>query len=254
LLLLAPVLLVFYAYRVIRETSPARLYYAIVVVFGLALMLDQFRLHVFGTFGFVTGGLLLVDQLRDRYGWHASGTFVVCFAAIVLAYQPALRERLFIVYAPAADPEYASAYSIFDELANLCRDEPGVVLASPDDGSPILFHSDCRVIANNYILRQEDKAHIDEVVRLMSLSPGQIRAERPDIRYVFVRARDFSRTVGESEQLVAASPIARQLFIDATPPPGFSLVQTVRRDTDTEGPNGIYARLFAVQPENAAGR
>jgi hypothetical protein len=253
LLLLAPALLVFYGYRTFRETRSERLYYAIVVVFGLALMLDQFRLHVFGFFGFVTGGLLIVDQLRARLGWHHGGTFVVCFAVIVLAYQPALRERLFVVYAPGADPEYASAYSIFLELESLCRDEPGVVLASPDDGSPILFHSECKVIANNYILRQEDKAHLDEIARLMSLSPGQIRAERPDIKYVFVRAKDFSLIVGETEQLVAASPIASQLFIEQTPPPGYSLIRTVWRSADMEGPSNIYARLFEVLPTNATG-
>jgi hypothetical protein len=254
LLLLAPVLLVFYGYRILRENRPVRLYYAIAVAFGLALMLEQFRLHAFGFFGLVTGGLLLVDDLRARLRWHHGGTFVVCFAVIVLAYQPALRERLFIVYAPGADPEYASAYSIFLELESLCRDEPGVVLASPDDGSPIVFHSECSVIANNYILRQEDKAHLDEVSRLMSLSTGQIRAERPDIKYLFVRAKDFSRIVGETEQLVAASPIARELFIEETPPPGYSLIRTVRRSADMEGPSGIYARLFKVLPSNAAGQ
>ena len=65
----------------------------------------------------------------------AASTFVAAFAAIVLAYQPALRERLFIFYAPGADTEYASALPFFLELGALCREIPGVVLASPDDGS-----------------------------------------------------------------------------------------------------------------------
>ena len=50
-------------YRVFREREPARLYYAVAATFGLALLLDQFRLHYFGFFAMVTGGLLLLDDL-----------------------------------------------------------------------------------------------------------------------------------------------------------------------------------------------
>lgn len=248
LLLLAPVLLVYYGYRVYREDRPEHLYYAVVVTFGLALLLDQFRLHYFGFFALVTGGLLLVDQLSARRGWHRGLVFVATFAAVVLAYQPALRERLFIVYAPGADAEYASAFPIFLDLRTLCASDPGVVLASPDDGSAILFHSECSVIANNFILREPDKTHIDEVRRLMQLTPAEIRAERPDVKYVFVRVRDFSVLQGQVALLVADNPIAKQLFIDETPPEGYTLIKTIRRRIGENGDAGTYARLYKVQP------
>jgi hypothetical protein len=248
LLLLAPLLLVYYGFRVCREARPQLLYYAVLVTFGLALLLDQFRLHYFGFIGLVTGGLLLVEELRARRGWHRGLTFVLTFAVVVIAYQPALRQRLFIVYAPGADPEYASAFAIFLDLRELCAQDPGVVLASPDDGSPILFHSECSVIANNFILREPDKAHIDEIDRLMRLSPAEIRAERPDVKYIFVRTRDFSLLDGNVARLVADSPIAKQLFIDETPPPGYTLVKTVRRRIGEDGPAGTYARLYKVAP------
>jgi hypothetical protein len=48
------------------------------------------------------------------------------------------------------------------------------VLASADDGSAILFHSECSVIANNFILRPEDEAHINEIDPLMGLSPEEV--------------------------------------------------------------------------------
>lgn len=248
LLLLAPPLLVYYGVRVWREDRPERLYYAVAVAFGLALLLDQYRLQYFGFFGLVTGSLLLVERLRAWRGWHRGLTFVVAFAALVLAHQPVLRNRLFLVYAPGANTEYASAFPIFLDLGQLCTQDPGVVLASPDDGSAILFHSDCSVIANNFILRQADAAHIDEVGRLMSLSPAEIRAERPDVKYVFVRVRDFSLLVGNEAVLVAESPIAKELFIDETPPPGFTLIKTIRRQIGEAGQAGTYARLYKVVP------
>ena len=50
LVLAAPLLAAFFAYRVLRETVPERLYFALVVAFGLLLLLSQFRLHYFGFF------------------------------------------------------------------------------------------------------------------------------------------------------------------------------------------------------------
>jgi hypothetical protein len=251
LLLLAPPLLAYYGVRVCRENRPERLYYAVAVTFGLALLLDQYRLHYFGFFGLVTAGLALVDQLRARLQWHRGLTFVLAFAAVVLAYQPAL-QRLFIVYAPGADTEYASAFAIFLDLGTLCSQDPGVVLASADDGSAILFHSECSVIANNFILRRSDEAHIDEIDRLMRLSPAEIRAERPDIKYVFVRVRDFAVMQDNVAWLNAGSPIAKQLFIDETPPAGYTLIKTVRRQIGEAGEAGVYARLYKVEPIEAA--
>jgi hypothetical protein len=252
LLLLAPPLLVYYGLRAFREERPGKLYYAVVATFGLALLLAQFRLHYFGFAFLVTGGLLIVEELRIRRGWHRGVTFVLTFAAIVLAYQPPLRDRLFVVYAPGADTEYAGAFAIFLDLGTLCAANPGVVLASSDDGSAILFHSECSVIANNFILREPDTKHIDEVNRLMSLSPAEIRAERPDVKYVFVRVRDFSVVEGDVAGIVN-KPIANQLLVDETPPPGYTRIKTIHRRFGEDGEEHIYARLYAVAPIDPPG-
>ena len=246
LLLLAPVLLGVYAYRALHDQRPQLVYFAVSVVLGLLLLLAQLRLHYFGYFALVAGTLLIVDELRARFGWHRGGVFVAVFAGLVLAFQPALRERLFVIYAPASDPEYAAALPLFLDLEKLCSESPGTVLSSPDDGNPILFHTECGVIANNFILRAEDEAHINEVGRLMQLPGAEIRAERPDVKYLLVRAADFSLEEAGELRLVAQNPIAKQFFIDATPPTGFTLVREIRRTLDADGPAGIYARLFKI--------
>jgi hypothetical protein len=253
LLLVAPALLAYYAYRVLRETVPTDIYFAVSVVFGIALLLDQMRLHYFGFFGLTTSGLLIVQQLRERHGWHRGATFAASLAVLVLAFQPALRTRLFVVYAPGGDPEYAAALPLFRDLAAQCAADPGVVLASADDGSPIVFHSACRVIANNFILRPEDKAHIDEIDRLMRLSPAQIQAERRDVKYMLVRARDFSEFHGGVGSLSRGSAIARELFLDPTPPAGYTLIDTVYRSAGSREPADIYARLYRVSVPSGAG-
>jgi len=243
LLLLAPLLLVFYAYQVFRERQPVRLYHAVIVVFGLALLLDQFRLHHFGFFGLVTGTLLLVDEVRQRRHWHRGAVFAGALAVIVVAYQPSLRERLFVIYAPGGDADYANALPILRTLHDLCAADPGVVLAGADDGSAIVFHSDCSVIANNFILRQADKALIAEIDRLMHLSPAELREARPDVKYLFVRRTDFTVRDDNGARL-NGSPMAEQLLVEGAPPEGYTLIGTIQGQA--QGAAGIYARLYKI--------
>lgn len=246
LLLLAPVLVVLFGFRALRERRPEKIYFAIFATIGLALLLMQLRLHYFGYFSLIAGTLLVVDEIRERNAWHRGLAFVAMFATLTVAFQPALRERLFVAYAPSSDPEYAAAFALFLELGKQCAEEPGTVLASSDDGSPILFHTECSVIANNFILRREDAAHIDEIGRLMRLTPDELRIQRPDIRYLLLRSRDFSVERGGINYLVEENPFAKQFFIDFPPPPGFTLISGIRQTAEDGSPGGLYARLFKV--------
>lgn len=246
LLPLAPLLLAYYGYSVLRESRPQRLYYAVAVVFGLALLLDQWRLHYYGFFGFVTGGLVLLDEWRSRRNWHRGAVFTVTFAAIALAYQPALHQRLFALDVPGSDFAYANATGAYQALHDACASDPGVVLASPSDGAPIVFHSECSVIATNFILTAQDAAHINEVTRLMSLSPAEIRAQRPDVKYIFVRASDFGVLEGRKAGSIEGNAIVDQLLRSDSPPPGYTLLKNiVFRDSDADRAN-VYARLYAI--------
>jgi len=250
LLLGAPLLLAYYGYRAWRERTADRLYYAVAAVFGLALLLDQFRLHYFGFFALVTGSLLAVDTLRRRFGWHRGAVFVGAFAAIALAHRPSV-ERLFLFHAPGSEIDYANLVPLYEELGRLCADEPGVVLAHSDDGSPILFHSDCSVISNNFILRAEDERYINEIARLMRLSPAEIRLDRPDVKYLLLRTRDFVVVEDNTVKLAPSNPIAMQLLTNSAPPPGYELVSTVRWRMDDAGATAIFARLYKITPVGA---
>jgi hypothetical protein len=122
------------------------------------------------------------------------------------------------------------------------------VLASADDGAAIIYHTECRVIGLNFILRKEDAVHLEEVNRLMRLPVEEIRRQRPDVRYLLVRGVDFSTGSGATAHLSPDSPIARQLLREQPPPPGVNLLMTLRDDVDENGKAPIYARLFYLAP------
>lgn len=251
LLLAAPPLLAFFAFRALREQAPDKLYYAVAASFGLFLLLQQFRLHYFGLFALVTGCALIIDQLRIRLRWHRGATLVGALALFAAAYQPALRERLFYVYSPGGVPEYASILALYFDLGTACAEDPGIVLASSDDGNAVLFHSDCSVIANNFILRPEDDRHIAEAMRLMTLSPAEILQQRPDVKYLLLRARDFVEAEGDIVQLSKSSELAQQLLTSATAPPRFKLLKTVQWLLNEKGDTAIFARLYKVLPADS---
>ncbi len=249
LVLAAPVLAAFFAYRVLRETVPERLYFTLAATFGLLLLLSQFRLHYFGWFALVTGPLLAIDALRARFRWHRGAVVAAAAAALTLAFQPALRERLFLPYAPGSDPDYASVLPLYLELGRFCAAEPGVVLAHTDNGSAVLFHTECRVIANNFILRPADAAHIEDVSRLLRLTPDEIRKQRPDVKYVLLRARDYMVLFGDNRAgLDLENPVAQQLLTDRTPPEGFELLKTVLLEVNASGKTAVFARLYRIHP------
>lgn len=232
LVLTAPLLAAFHGYKIFTKQVPERVFFSISAVFGIALLLSQFRFHYYGFFAFTTAGLLIVDDVRRRHNWHRGGVFVAVALTILLAYQPALRHRLFQIYAPAADPEYAVAIPIYRKLASLCATEHAIVLASSNDGNPILFHTDCKVIANNFILSEADVESLDRVDQLMKMSPEGIRKAAPEVRYLLVRARDFGFERDGRFGLVAESPMVQQIFLARQPPPGFTLVTKINSGAD----------------------
>jgi hypothetical protein len=248
LMLAAPVLAAFFAYRLFRETVPGRLYFTLAAAFGLLLLLSQFRLHYYGFFALVTGPLLVLDALRARFRWHRGAVLAASAAALTLAFQPALRERLFVPLAPGDNPDYASLLPLYLELERFCAAEPGVVLTHTDNGSAVLFHTDCPVIANNFILRQADVAPIEAVSRLLDGTPQEIRRQRPDVKYVLLRARDYVISLGGNTGLDPKNPVAQELLTDRAPPEGFELLKTVLLEVDSTGETAVLARLYRVHP------
>ena len=152
----------------------------------------------------------------------------------------------------AATPSTGTILSLLLELQRLCAEDPGVVLASTDDGNGVLFHSECSVIANNFILRPEDARHIDEIYRLMRLDPGRDTATTARRE---VRARCAPRTSSRSRTTPWCWPrVTRsrmQLLARSTPPPGFEIVATVHWRLDDQGTKAVFARLFKIVPDSA---
>ena len=244
LLLLAPPLLVYYLVCVFRRSSRRDLFFAVMTVFGLAFLMMQFRFNYFGLFSLIVGSLIAAQRLSERMQWQRGLVFVGLLAGLLIAYQPPLRQHLFAVYALGATPLYERARPLFMELAERCEREPGVILANENDGNYLLFHTDCSVISNNFILTQEDERKIEQIREMMRLSPDALRKYQPQVKYLLLRVQDFIVERDGKIEIDSNAPLGVALLTNSEPPQGFELIQTIWLEQN--GERVIYAKAFEM--------
>jgi hypothetical protein len=106
-------------------------------------------------------------------------------ALFAIAFRPVLSETLLRERSIAGDHLYAVARPLFTALQAACAEESGTVAAAPQFGHYIRFHTDCSVIANNFLLTEQHFDKVREVNALFHLSVAELQAQAPDVRYVF---------------------------------------------------------------------
>lgn len=251
LILLAPLFLLVAAWRWVAVTEfPQRMLMATALM-GLALLLLQFRLHPFGYWALLAIAVWVLQVAEDRLRYPPVGTAAIGLLVVVLAYQPPLRSQLFQLMPAGLSAEYAVTRPLYQTLENQCASSPGVVLARTDDGHPIRYHSDCSVIANNFLLTRQHGEKALEVQRLMGMTPDALRNDATRVDYVLIRLNALF-SVGETENtpnpvgvIRAANPPLANALTTGTIPEGFELIDELRTGDERDLP---FARLFRVTP------
>ena len=251
---LAPLWLFTSIWLIWREQAAARVYVMVAATFGLALLLTQYRLHYFGTFALFLAPAMFIQALVRAYPERARWISISAGALLVLAYIPPLQGQLFARHVPAIDPYYSISRSIYVDLEKACRSDTGIVLADHNDGHYIRYHTDCSVIANNFLLTPLHEQKVREVDQLMALSPEELLARRPDIRYVFARLEhlylrqaDGSMEPASLQYLLENNPrLVTELLINSdSPPESYEMIAELRLDDESRVP---YARAFKLIP------
>ena len=250
LILAAPVVAVLFAWRVIRETEPPSLFLAVSALFGLLLLLLQVRLHVFGSWALFLGGAWLLGHYGRNRAWRLSLLASVTALLCTLAYYPALRYQLFKVYPPGLTNEYSTTRALYPVLAALCNADPGTVLAYQDDGHRIRYHTDCSVIANNFLLTRQHGEKTIELQTLLRMSPETLLEKAPQLRYVFARlynvmeAGEHGFQPAPRESVLAANePLFNALTMREDLPEDFRLLAEIRFGDQRDF---AYARVFKI--------
>lgn len=206
LIYLTPALIVFFAWRGSRTSDPQRLFFSLCIVLGLVMLLTQIRFNPFGTWALLIPSAVLVQELSKRYGVSMLATTAGALLVVAIVFQPPLKNRLIKKYPAGMDREYAASRSLFKSLAASCAEDPGVVISYSDDGHYIRYHTDCSVIANNFIMTPQHEEKILEVDRKLQLDPEEFLEQVTDVDYIFVR---MFGSFEEGPNGIQASPIER---------------------------------------------
>ncbi|MEM7765580.1 MAG: hypothetical protein AAF290_16055, partial [Pseudomonadota bacterium] len=229
-----PLVLLAFIVALWRRPSPAAVAFFVCGVFGLVMLSLQQRLIYFGIAPLLIGSVWLCAQATRAM--PRSGTALITLIIIAIAIQPGLRGQIFKHYPLGLDRDYEMTYDIFRAAGALCAQEPGLIIASNNDGHPLRYHSDCSVLTNNFILTPQHEAKSLQLQRLLGLSPTAFLDAMPDdTRYLMIRLGGMFEFSGGQ---VAARPVAalRQinppLFMALaeanTVPAGFELVAQLR--------------------------
>lgn len=184
LLLLVPLVLVAGAYSAVTERRPLPIAFGVLSVFGIGLLLMQYRLNYFGLAFMLVGPLYFLGRLSPSGSPKRALVFLGALVTFAIAFRPPLSGKLFEEHAIAGDHLYAATQPLYAVLDKACDENPGVVAAAAQFGHYIRFHTDCSVIANNFLLTEQHFEKVRLANSLFHLSVDQIRTEQPDVRYI----------------------------------------------------------------------
>jgi hypothetical protein len=242
-----------------RERRSPHLLFWITAVLGLGLLSVQVRMHYFGAFALYLPWLIFAQRYATEHAAFAKRTYLLATLGLLLAYVPQIRHTLIAPIPRAADPWFDSFHGLVPSLRQACSKDPGTVLADTNAGHYIRYYTECSVIANNFLLTEQQFRKVDEVARLLSLPASDVRSEAPYVKYVLIRAANIDRkpdgTYSFSFFASSSSQLPRELLFNSQTqvPPGYDLLAEVnfdvrRGDRIEQVP---YARLYKVRPSTA---
>ena len=185
LIFLAPFLIAVYGWRIVSRVSHQQVFFACAAAAGLALLLTQFRLHVFGYWALLIGALVLLNDSVTRRRLAVAS--VAALAIVAAAFRPTMKYQHFKIPHAGLSEYYALALPLFRLLKDECEQNPGVVLAYSEDGHPVRYHTDCSVIANNFLLTPLHGRKLLESQRLLELTPEEFLETDTKVDYMLVR-------------------------------------------------------------------
>jgi hypothetical protein len=190
--LFAPLLMALYLWRGWTTTSGATLLFSVMTVFGLALLFTQFRLHYFGSFALILGWVVLANEKLTIAQRKPLLTFLAGLIVIVGAFSLGINEKMRVNYALGLDPAYEDTFAFFSVLEKACAINPGIAFADNNFGHYIRYHTDCSVVANNFLMTPLHEEKVRQMQQLMRLSPEEFLSTAPDeVRYIFARLDNF---------------------------------------------------------------
>lgn len=252
---LIPATAIYCAVMLWKERTQGRAAFWLFSIFGLTLLLLQFRLHYFGSFALYLPLLVWADSIKA----HRKAAMLITSMTVLLLYYPPLRYQLIVPVSKANDSAFANVWPILQELRKVCSHSPGIVLADSDAGHYIRYYTECSVVANNFLLTKQHGDKVELTDQLFASAGADVPRLAPYIRYILVRPVNIVRAGKDDFRYVSYSPKSSRLIGDLLfePPTSKSIPTNFRLlfESRFADVNDIpYARLFEILPSSDSPR
>ncbi|MFT5793476.1 MAG: hypothetical protein ACI90G_002445 [Urechidicola sp.] len=234
------------AWLCVAATRDSRRYlaFSISATLGGLLLLAQVRFSYYGTFVlFIPTALMLQNTLQrfhqERFLWIAS--FMLITGLAVQGQTARSMNNL-----KDWTPEYLENRAVFTMLHDLCMTAPGLVLAHPNQGLYLQYHTDCSIVASNHNISPRHLAAYSLNMDYLALGAEKLPEALHDVRYVVIQRYDGLRFNERDEaKRLNSKGLHRDLLGDVEQlPESFDLLLEIRAERRGE----IYplTRLFRV--------
>lgn len=233
LLLLLPFSVALLLYWSFINRRPENYFFVISTVFGATLLLAQYRLNYFGSFALYFPLLVIASALSKRYQ-AATKLIFSCLALLLVACYLPVKNSLLDSRYFGGNYDYEMTYKIYSALGTSCEQAPGTVLADYNDGHYISFHTDCAVIANNFLITPLDFDRVRFTKKLFDGSTSEL-LENGWIGYVYIRREDnIFQYKSVADAMGSNSKLVAELLFSTDIPESFEVISSV----DFLYPNG----------------
>ncbi|MFO1436489.1 MAG: hypothetical protein U1F34_09140 [Gammaproteobacteria bacterium] len=176
-------------WRLKFSMSAQNIFLAVFVVCGTSLLFIQFRLEYFGAFALWLLPALFVNDMFGKCSKLTRKATLGLGMAMLGAMVPSLA-TLRTPVAPGADLAYARLRDMFLAIHDACARDPGVILADHNFGHYITYHSDCSVIADNFILTKQHEEKLRLSLELFHSNVSDVLKRARYIKYIMVARAD----------------------------------------------------------------
>jgi len=251
LVFLAPITWLACAFALFRTKDRRLVLVCIHALFTLPLLFAQFRFQYYGSLALYLPLMAFADRLASRTNRRMP--LVVATLVLVVAYYPPVRHGLAGGGNLGNDIYYRMTRLAMPALARACQEDPGIVLARNNEGHYIRYHTDCSVIANNFLLTEQHFEAVRRVGAMFDMTPTELLASDLPVKYVLARARgivlvreDGSVDIVPREEAAFVSDRLTDALLWSDPadvPAGFRLVQEIK----VPGGAYQYARVWKIE-------
>ncbi len=182
-LLFAFPLVILLLIKQVRVTPDATLVYAICsCTFGAVLLLAQLRFSYHAPYALLIPALLLYEfrSKRWRYNW----AILTVIAAVFYAGPVSTLTQAKPLGGVAG---YQKLLPFYRVIGNQCRQHPGVLLAFPDEGHFLRYHTDCKLVASNMLASSRDFEYRALALKMLGMSGPDLIREYDWIDYIYLR-------------------------------------------------------------------